>query len=327
MASHASQGRARKPAALHGVALLTLLTFGCTTVRVPASAIAPTVAVRAGAAEPQVELWLESARLVSSEESARAVAEARAALHQAVAERQVADGDAILVVRAQGVSRTRSRRNDQHAAVAGIVVGAVALVAVAVVALVASKGDVKVPSLRGGAVARASPHVPVVRPPRPLPVPIPVAPAPRPRAFPPMRPGPGAPELGGRVDADVELVLMGPEPPADAPPDGEESQAAEPGAPWHAPTGGPPDLAPVEIASVTLPPPRPLDVEGRGFFDGDQLRLELVLVDRRGGNALWVKSVEDNVDVRDARAVRKLLDRALGDPSGWSAPARDPAAY
>ncbi len=323
MASHASQGRARKPAALHGVALLTLLTFGCTTVRVPASAIAPTVAVRAGAAEPQVELWLESAHHVSPEESARAVAQARAALQQALAERQVADGDAVLVVRAQGVSRTRSRRNDQHAAVAGIVVGAVALVAVAVVALVASKGDVKVPSLRGGAVARAAPHVPVVRPPRPLPVPIPVAPAPSPRAFPPMRPGPGGLQVGGRIDVGVEVAPGAPEPPPDGPSEREEARTTEPEASWVEPL----PLAVEEIASVTLPPPRPLDVEGRGFFDGDQLRLELVLVDRHSGVPLWVKTIEENVDVRDARAVRQVLDRALADPSGWSAPARDPAAY
>ncbi len=71
-----------------------------------------------------------------------------------------------------------------------------------------------------------------------------------------------------------------------------------------------------ELAEVSLPPPRPLDVADRGFFAGDALRLELVVVDPRNGTPLWTKVVEGNVDPRDARAVRRLLDRALADEAG-----------
>jgi hypothetical protein len=54
--------------------------------------------------------------------------------------RTPAGGDAILVVRAQAVSRTAGRRADQKAAVAGIAVGAVVVAAVIVIALASGKG-------------------------------------------------------------------------------------------------------------------------------------------------------------------------------------------
>lgn len=277
-----------------GLALLTLLTFGCTTVRVPASTIAPTVPIQAGVAEPQLELWIESASDVSPAESARAAADARAALRQALADRQVADRDAILVVRAQAVSRTGSRRNDQRAAVAGIAVGAVVLVAVVVVALVASKG-------KGGGVPKVSATAR-----RPGAVPVV---APRPRS--------GAPEVGVSVWADVEVPLPSSGQPLDAPPGSwEGAYAPASDVTWDA---APLPVAAQDVATVTLPPPRPLEVEKRGFFAGDQLRLELMLVDPQGGAVRWVKSVERDVDVRDAAAVRKVLDGAFADPDGWTA--------
>jgi hypothetical protein len=324
MTPRPSDRRARTPAALRGIAVLALLTFGCTTVRAPASAIAPTVPVRSGVAEPQVELWLESAREVSPEESARAAAQARAALQQALADRQVTDGDTLLVVRAQGVSRTSSRRSEQRAAVAGIVVGAVALVAVVVVALVASKGSSggKAPKLRGGgggAGARptAVPVVPVVRP---RASPAPIAPLPPVRFA--SRPRSGAPEIRVGGDVAVELARI-PELPSGGPPPGWDDSVGSPGASEDALDTEPRALDREEIAAVTLPPPRPLDVERRAFFEKDHLRLELVVVDARSGAALWVKTVDEAADVRDASAVRKVLDRALGEPSGWTpAPVR-----
>ncbi len=54
--------------------------------RAPASGIREEVPLKEGRAEPQLELWIESARAVSPAESARAAAEARAALEAAVAE-------------------------------------------------------------------------------------------------------------------------------------------------------------------------------------------------------------------------------------------------
>jgi len=332
MTTQTSARRGRTPRGLQAAALLTLLCFGCTTVRAPASAMAPTVPVREGVAEPQLELWLESGRQVSPAESERAAAEARAALQQALADRQAIEGDAILVVRAQGVSRTGSRRSDQRAAVAGIAVGAVALVAIVVVAMVAGKGSGGGPKLSGvpRAVGGARPvarGVPAVRPSVPARIPA-IVPGPHARVVPlaASRAHASPPGVGVSVQADVQLPLG----PADAPPPGWEEPYA-PGATWDAPPEGPPaeagPLQAEEIAAVTLWPPRPFDLEKRGFFAGDQLRLELVLVDPHSGAVLWAKMVEDEVDARDAAAVRRVLDRALADPSGWIAPPWEPASY
>jgi hypothetical protein len=91
----------------------------------------------------------------------------------------------------------------------------------------------------------------------------------------------------------------------------------EPPHPWT-PAGPAPELAPsAELAAISLPPPRPLDLEERGFFAGDTLRLELAVVDRRTGAPLWTKEVEGEVDPRDAGAVEQLLAGALADVNGW----------
>jgi hypothetical protein len=309
-------GRRRiNPSALHAAAAATLLTFGCTTVRAPVSGIAPTVAVHGSAAEPQVELWLESARGVSPQESAAATAQARDALRQALEGRSLGDDD-VLVVRAQAVSRTRSHRNDQRAAVAGIVVGAVAVAAIVVVAMASGKGG-GAPKLgapargvaRAGGVARPG-HVPVRA--VPAPVAVPHAPAPRVAAAPSRSSG------GASVQLDVGVVADGRyEEPAAA--DGEEAIAP---AAWAPP---PPPAPPAErISAVTLPPPEPLQLDRRGFFDGDWLRLELRVVDARTGEVRWEKTVAEDVDVRDVRKVRRVVDRALAESDGWTAPA---AAY
>jgi hypothetical protein len=77
-----------------------------------------------------------------------------------------------------------------------------------------------------------------------------------------------------------------------------------------------------EAGTIWLPPLPPLEVDERGFFAGDLLRLELTLVDRTTGEPLWVKRVEQGADPRDARAVQALLDGALDDPKGWVAARR-----
>src|SRR5512138_3873561 len=88
------------------ITLAVLLTFGCATVRVPASQIEGDVAVGRDGPEPQVELWLESSTSVSPEERARATAEVRAALERASGTLMAEDGESMLVVRAQGIART-----------------------------------------------------------------------------------------------------------------------------------------------------------------------------------------------------------------------------
>ena len=101
---------------LRAVALVALASLSCTTVRVPASAIPAAVPVRGDVAEPQVELWVESGGKVSPAEAERFAADARAALGAALASRRLAEGEQLLVVREQGVSRTGSRHADQDAA-------------------------------------------------------------------------------------------------------------------------------------------------------------------------------------------------------------------
>lgn len=294
---------------LRALALFVTFAYGCATVRVPASAIGPVVPVHDGAAEPQVELWLESGQDVTPAEADRATVEARAALERALASRRVTEGEQLLVVRAQGVSRTPSRKADQQAAVAGMVVGAVVIVAAVVVAIVAGKGGGgKGGGKVGGAKIRPAP-APVASVPRP---------APRPVAVPrPVRPAPVASRphrspvhLG--VHADVHV-------PYPVPRDDTFASGVYLGR-VHEPeaSGG----APAELA---LPPPPPLDVDRRGFFAKDLLRLELTLVDRATGAPLWVKTVEGEIDPRSAEAVKALLDGALDDPRGWL-PASTPRA-
>ncbi len=311
--------RARRSTRFRAVALVALASLSCATVRVPATGFPPSVRIQGDVAEPQVELWVESGADVSPEEAARAAADARAALGQALASRNLGAGEQLLVVRAQGVSRTSSRRTDQTAAVAGLVVAAVAIVAVAVVVLVASQG-------KGGGGGGKAPavHVPPAAVPRPGHAPgvVAVRPPPMiPAAIPRPRPsgGHGQGGVSVLVGADVQVPITGPAP--DGPPPATWSETAVTAPP------PPPPAAAEAVTEVVLPPPPPLDVERRGFFAGDSTRLELTLVDRATGTPLWVKTVEGKCDPRDAAAVRELLDRGLGDAAGWEpAPAAAPAA-
>ncbi len=288
------------PAGLRRVALLSLFAFGCATVRVPASTIAETVPVRGGVPEPQLELWIESGGQVSPAESAAASAQAKAALESALAGLGAPlQGDSLLVVRAQGVARTASRRADQRAAIAGIVVGAVVVVAAVVVVLVASKGK---GGGSGGKVARAAP----------APRPAAVRPAPVPRV--PVPVFVHVPRHSPRIGVDV---YAGVEVPAPAPVTTAYYAPAQP--PERLPAQAPAAVWPPgeELAAVSLPPPSPLDVDRRGFFDKDTLRLELVVVDRRAGTPQWTKVVEARVDPRDAQAVEQVLRDAVADGGGW----------
>jgi hypothetical protein len=300
------------------VVILALLAFGCTTVRAPVSAIGPTVPVQGSTAEPQVELWLESAAHPTPAESALAVADAREALRQALQDRKLGNDD-VLVVRAQAVSRTRSHRTDQHAVIAGIVVGAVVIVALAVIAsrghgapVARAGGHVGASAFRPGAVPRpAGGFVPGGVRPGLVPVrPVAAPSAPRPRAAPPSGPS--------GVDVYVDVAVEAP-PANDAGPATEAF--AEDAPPAVEDLASPlPVVATQRISAVTLPAPSPLSTSHRGFFDGDWVRLELLVVNAWTGAVQWTKTVTDDVDVRDASKIRLVIDDALAREDGWTMP-------
>src|SRR5512141_103439 len=124
--------------AFRRLALLCAALLSCTTLRTPVSTIEPEVDVHGGRPAPQLELWVESNQPLTPAEAEQFRGEARAALEQALEGRsQPERGDELVVIRAQGVTRTRGHRNDQVAATAGLVVGAVVIVAAVIVAIVA----------------------------------------------------------------------------------------------------------------------------------------------------------------------------------------------
>jgi hypothetical protein len=298
----------RRPRGLRAVAWVALAALSCTTVRVPASAIEPTVKLRGEIPEPQIELWVESGKDVSPEERAEYAADARAALEQALASRRIAAGEQLLVVRAQGVSRTGSRRSDQKAAIAGLVVVGVAIVAVAIVAIVASKGHA---GSHGSAPAPRVAPPPATHPAPPPGVPAPRPPPPAPVArVPPVRPSgtPGHAHVAVGVGVNVAVPVA----PNGAPPPAVWSESVV-----TAPTPGPTPVPEEPVAEVSLRVPPPMNVAGRGFFAGDLTRLELTLVDRATSRPLWVKTVERGIDPRNAAAVQDLLADALDEPGGW----------
>jgi hypothetical protein len=346
---------------LRALAILTALTFGCATVRVPASGISDPIPVRDGVAEPQLALYVEGSKAIDPVESHRLAEAAHAALSAAVKEHSRVDGDTLLVVRAQGVTRTPGRRTDQKLAVAGLVVGAVVVVAAAVVAIVASRGKgvgAAKPAARPAAsssgasasrpAAAPRPASHAVRPAsyaiRPASSPRPAAPprapggtAPGPRPAPPPAPVPVRPSIargGGSYvvgpDVSIGFWIDGYGAPAPAPlapdwtPAPEPAPAEPPPYTWEiAPEPGP-DAPPVE--AVSLAAPKPLMPEARGFFAGDELVLELVLVDRRDGTPLWTKVVQTDVDPTDAGAVRRVVREALATGSWMPATDLAPAA-
>jgi hypothetical protein len=286
------------------LALLTLVAFGCATVRAPASVVEGDVTVGPGGPEPQVELWLESGGPISEEERARGVAEARRALALATEALVSDDGAELLVVRAQGISRTRSRRADQTSAKVGIAVGAVVIVALAVLAIASGKGG---GGGGGGALKGAAPravgHV-ASHPPRAPHFTLPSAPSRTraPRGFVAVGIDVHGPVVRG--SGPPQPVAVRDEAPAEGRDEARDGEGQEMG-------------PPSEEVTLHLPPLRPLDVERRKFFDKDFTRLELLAVDRATGRPTWAKTVEGEVDPRDPAAVRALLARALEDRGGW----------
>lgn len=335
------------------------LLLSCTTVRTQVSTIPTDVVLEDGRAEPQIDLWIESNRPLSGEQEREYRAQARAALEAALAGRGQPEGDAVLVVRSQGISRTAGRRGDQTAAKVGLIVGAVAVVTLVILAVIAD-GNGGHHASRAPSASQAAPHAPAaprpgVAPPRfapPGPVVAPrrpfappfvsaprvpaVRPAPLPRPLAPAFAGPG---LGpyGRGDAEVGIavelgwwwpIAVEPEPPPylypPPPPAERAAPAPAPGAaaPGEGTPGGPPpEGAPPEQRQRRVRiPPEPFTLDDRGFFDGDRLELEAILLDRKTGEALWTKRVTRKADPRDARAVRAAVDELLKE-AGWQPPA------
>ena len=326
--------------------------FSCTTVRTPVSTIAPTVDLR-GAPAPELELWVESNRDLSPAEAERYRADARRAIEAALAGRSQPDDGSLVLLREQGVTRTKGHRSDQTAATAGIVVGAVAVVAAAtLVALsvgggkggshvshsapapgsrpVAAPAARTVPGARpavipGGAVA-ARPAPRFAPPPRP-----PIVPArfPPPGARPPVAtPSPRrAWEPSPSIAVDFGFYFPIPLDPEPLPP-----YPYVPFVPPPPPEFGPPLAWPVAAdavgtnaappapeegpSEIVLPRPAPYPVASRSFFDCDRLVLEAIVLDRATGEALWTKRVSRDADPRDALAVKQVVDELLAE-DGW----------
>ena len=330
---------------LRRIALLTLLAFGCATVRVPATATADPADGAGVIAPPIVELFIESSEPVPPEQAASLDAQARGALAVALSAREIPSDaagatDAVLFVRERAVAVTEARHSQQNWAKVGIVVGFVVVIAaVVILAVSGSKG-----SSSAGKVAKApTPKAaPVAVKPRAVPVSSPkVAPqvaraVPLPRYPAPTYPMPGYPVsryyrpspvfIGFYFDFWIppRPLVLAPEPVED---------------PWYAPDA-PPPLVPGgpfdEPADLSEPPPPDPDalagvalqlpplaqavnfpVDDRGFFSGPQTAVQLDLLDRSTGRLLWSKAVSSDADPADAKAVAKLVDDAFAGQS-WA---------
>lgn len=270
----------RKPA----LALFALLLFGCHTLRAQAPGPGAPADVRDDVARPEVELWLESAEAVPDAEARAAMGEAQAALQRALAGREIDASalgaeDAQLFVRERAVARTASHRHDQTAAKVGLAVGFVALVVVAVVAAVSGKSS----------------RPPPPPPPRPRAVPILPPAGARPPPPVPWRPSPAGPAFALGFELEVPLgrpLVLRP------------SEPAGPAAPGVAAARDPREA---------LPPLPDLELERRGFFDGDDALIELDLVDRADGRLLWDRVVRGDADARDGEQIGALVESALAD--------------
>jgi hypothetical protein len=153
---------------------------------------------------------------------------------------------------------------------------------------------------RPGAVPPAAPYPRLPPPPPPLapPGPLPYPPS---FAYPPAAPWPYP-----WVDADAYFQLamqlafdLPVSPPTDAP--GTVGGAL----PEPEPAGG--------YASPSHPFPAwaSLDLEQRGFWDGDETLLDLALADARTGEVLWSTTVRARKDPRERAAVAALVREAL----------------
>ena len=309
------------------VALLTLLCFGCTTVRVAVTSPSEVVDAPGSVAPPVVELWLESPEPVQHAVSDAARTDAEAAISQAVYALQISPSalgaqDPVLFVRERGVTLTSSREHQQTWAKIGIV-AAVAAVVVAAVASSRHGGGgghhftrAAVPKAGGGGAVAVRPVV------RPV---TPIAARP-PRYLPRYSSGPPI-FIGVSFYVPPRPLVLAPDPdeqdPLPFPPDGPLVAMGDPAPPGleEAPDEGPPP--PEAVATLELPPlsaPADFDVDERGFFDGNRIGLQLDLLDRATGQLLWSKPVSSGGNPCSESDVSWLLREALHGQT-WARPA------
>src|SRR5205823_10446905 len=134
--SHSACGRVRLPrvpaasSGIHGglgvmlsgmrrFALITLLVFGCATVRTPVAPLGEPTDAPGTVAPPGLELWLESPDPVPAAQREQAERQARAALDTAIQNHEVprtamGASDAVLFVRERAVGVTEERRSQQN---------------------------------------------------------------------------------------------------------------------------------------------------------------------------------------------------------------------
>jgi len=306
------------------LALLTLLTFGCATIRVPAQApAAEPRSLGPGLAEPEIEILMEGSKEADAAESGRAVEEAREALARAMDGRGAvaAEQGAVLRVREQAVVRTSSRKADQAWAIVGMIVGVVVVVAVIIIAATSGKGSSQKATPAGAATARG-PRVMPAAPAR-FSAPHAVLPAPSPAAVPRAVPRPPlpppryyAPAPAWDIGVHVGFLFVFPPPYETAypvPPYAPLPEAQLGPAPGRVPEAQPPAAEP----PLPIPPPPPFSLAERGFFGGEETQLEVVLADARTGQPLWASYVREKVDPRDPEAVGRLVEKALAGQS-WA---------
>ena len=336
---------------MRALTFLTLLCFGCATVRVPVATGGAAVDSPGTIAPPVVELWLESSDAVPKMESAKAGQAARSAIAVALSQRQISSTalgarDAVLFVRERGVALTDARRHQQTWAKVGLVVGFVAVVAVVIIAAVAGHKSGKPVATKSAPATRPAPTAASAVRPQASGVPGPRARAPSgsagpqgaagagPRARPVASPVPASPApapqprvyvYGGYAPvpslfdfqfylAPRPLVLRAEQPPEDEPYPG---APAPPAPDDDAPPGdGALDYDAVAHVSPALqlqPISAPADfgVEERGYFSGAQTGLQLDLLDRSTGALLWSRAVEGSQNPLDAGELGSLLDEAF----------------
>jgi hypothetical protein len=311
---------------LRRIALLTLLAFGCATVRVPVTA-SDEPADNAGViAPPIVELWIESSEQVPAELAASTEARTRSALAEALFAREIPSDaagatDAVLFTRERAVAVTEARHSQQNWAKVGIVVGIVVVVAaVVILAVSGSKGsssNAKAPKVP---VPKAAPTTV-----KPRAIPVPPAPA----VLPQIARTTPMPRYYGRSPFFVGFYFdfwIPPRPLVLAPEPVEEPWfAPEPPPPLAGESGDevamvpePPPPDPVAAVALQLPPLAAevtFSVHDRGFFAGPQTAIQLDLLDRATGQLLWSKAVSAEADPTDAKAMAKLVNHALvGQP-------------
>ena len=341
---------------LRAIALVTILAFGCATVRVPVRTGSQPADAAGVIAPPITELWIESSEEVPQADLDKADARAREAIEQALATREIpADAagatDAVLFVRERAVATTEARQSQQTWAKVGIIASIVLVVAAIVIIATSGKGS-SAPSAGSGkgshATAPAGPPVavrprPIAASPRAAPARVGSAPRVVPAPAPLPRVTPVPPAYGWRRGPPVfvgfyfdfwipprPLVLApeaeepwyAPPPPVPLAPDAPAAPFLEEGAWADAEPPPPPEPGPEPVATVALqlPPLAPevnFRVDDRSFFAGPRTAIQLDLLDRATGRLLWSKAVSGDADPLDPKAVTALLDDAFKGV-GWA---------